>query len=70
MHDARHTFAVRAIRAGAPFEFVAAQLGHGSTQMVISVYGRFKPSESEMTDWERIARVQDESMASESAVTG
>ena len=51
---------IRAIRAGDSFEFVATQLGHGSTQMVVSVYGRFKPTEDEMTSWERIASAQDD----------
>lgn len=59
LKDSRHTYAVRAIRAGAPFEVVARQLGHADTTMAVRVYGRFKPSEQEMTDWERIAAVQD-----------
>lgn len=56
----RHTYAVRAIRAGAPFEHVAAQLGHADTTMVVRVDARFRPSESERTDWQRIAALQDE----------
>lgn len=59
LRDSRHTYAVRAIRAGAPFEVVAQQLGHADTTMVVRVYGRFKPSEQEMTAWERIAAAQD-----------
>lgn len=59
LKDSRHTYAVRAIRAGASFEVVARQLGHVDTTMVVKVYGRFKPTEQEMTDWERIATVQD-----------
>lgn len=59
LHDARHTYAVRAIRGGAPFEFVARQLGHADTTMVVRVYGRFKPSEEEMRGWERIAAAQE-----------
>ena len=59
LHDARHTYAVRAIRAGAPFEVVAQQLGHSNTSMVTKVYGRFKPKEQEFRDWERIANLQD-----------
>lgn len=59
LKDARHTYAVRAIRAGAPFEVVAQQLGHTDTTMVVRVYGRFKPTEQEMTEWERIAAAQD-----------
>ena len=45
--------------AGAPFEVVAAQLGHANISMVVKVYGRFRPNEDEMTRWERIAEVQD-----------
>jgi integrase len=59
MHDARHSYAVRAIRAGAPLEHVARQLGHADTQMVVKVYGRYKPNESERHEWERIAALQD-----------
>ena len=60
LKDSRHTYAVRAIRAGAPFEHVAAQLGHIDTTMVVRVYARFRPSEAERTDWQRIATIQDE----------
>ncbi len=59
LRDSRHTYAVRAIRAGASFEAVAQQLGHTDTTMVIRVYGRFKPTQSEMSDWHRIAQAQD-----------
>lgn len=59
LKDSRHTYAVRAIRAGASFEVVARQLGHADTTMVVRVYGRFKPTEQEMTAWERIAAAQD-----------
>jgi integrase len=59
LKDSRHTYAVRAIRAGASFEVVARQLGHVDTTMVVKVYARFKPTEQEMTDWERIASAQD-----------
>ncbi|MGH7483974.1 MAG: tyrosine-type recombinase/integrase [bacterium] len=59
LKDSRHTYAVRAIRAGAPFEVVAGQLGHADTTMVVKVYGRFKPTEQEMTQWERVAAIQD-----------
>jgi integrase len=63
MHDARHSYAVRAIRAGAPLEHVARQLGHADTQMVVKVYGRYKPNETERREWERIAALQDEERA-------
>ncbi len=70
LHDGRHTFAVRAIRAGASFEFVAQQLGHANTVMVVRVYGRFKPTEEEVRSWERIAALQDEQRANEKAPAG
>jgi integrase len=59
LRDARHTFAVRAIRAGAPFEVVAQQLGHTDTSMVVRVYGRFRPSAEELRSWHRVAVQQD-----------
>lgn len=63
MHDARHSYAVRAIKAGASLEHVARQLGHADTQMVVKVYGRYKPSETERREWERIAELQDAARA-------
>ena len=63
LHDARHTYAVRAIKAGAPFEHVAAQLGHADTTMVVKVYGRYKPSAEERRAWEQIAAAQDAARA-------
>jgi integrase len=65
LKDSRHTYAVRAIRAGAPFEVVARQLGHADTTMVVRVYGRFRPTEQEMTAWERIAAAQDATRAAQ-----
>lgn len=59
LRDSRHTYAVRAIRAGASFEAVARQLGHANTAMVSHVYGRYEPTEKERRDWHRIAEAQD-----------
>ena len=59
LRDARHTYAVRAVRAGAPFEAVAQQLGHADTTMVVRVYARFKPTSDDLHDWHRIAKAQD-----------
>ena len=61
LKDSRHTYAVRAIRAGASFEVVARQLGHADISMAVKVYGRFKPNEQEISEWERIASAQDAS---------
>ena len=59
LRDARHTFAVRAIRAGASFEVVARLLGHVNTTMVAQVYGRFVPSDREMREWQGRAAERD-----------
>jgi integrase len=67
LRDTRHSYAVRAIRAGASFEVVSQQLGHANTTMVVSVYGRFRPSEQERSDWERVAEVQDAERAKNEA---
>jgi len=63
LKDSRHTYAVRAIRAGASFEVVARQLGHANTAMAVKVYARFQPTEQEMTGWEKIAAMQDKHQA-------
>lgn len=63
LRDSRHTYAVRAIRAGASFEAVARQLGHANTAMVAQVYGRFEPTERERRDWHSIAVLQDAARA-------
>lgn len=60
MRDQRHTFAVRAIRAGTPAELVARQLGHANAVLVHKVYGRFSPSQEERAKWELIATAQDQ----------
>lgn len=60
MRDQRHTYAVRAIRAGTPAELVARQLGHVNAVLVHRVYGRFAPSQDERAKWEKIADAQDQ----------
>jgi integrase len=37
LHDARHHWAVRMARAGAPIELIARQLGHRDVAMVAKV---------------------------------
>ena len=59
MRDQRHTYAVRAIRAGTPGELVARQLGHRDAVLVHKVYGRFIPNSAEREKWELIAAAQD-----------
>lgn len=39
LHDARHHWAVRAIRSGWPIELVARQLGHADGTLALKVYG-------------------------------
>jgi hypothetical protein len=59
VHDARHFYAIRAVRAGTPYELVARELGHADVQMVARVYGRFAPRSDERDRWERIAAEHD-----------
>jgi integrase len=59
MRDQRHTYAVRAIRAGTPAELVARQLGHANAVLVHKVYGRFSPDSEEREKWELIATARD-----------
>jgi integrase len=58
MHDARHSWAVRARRAGVDFEVIAGQLGHEGITQVVSVYARFRPTEREM-EWRDDAPAMD-----------
>jgi hypothetical protein len=55
VHDARHFYAIRAVRAGTPYELVARQLGHVDVAMVARIYGRYAPRSDERDRWERIA---------------
>lgn len=59
MRDARHTFAVRKIRAGVPPEVVARELGHANSVLVAKVYGRFQPRQEERDKWEKVATAAD-----------
>jgi integrase len=59
MRDGRHTYAVRAVRAGTPPEVVATQLGHVDATLVNKVYGRYKPNSAERDHWERMATERD-----------
>jgi len=54
LHDSRHHWAVRMVRAGMPLELVARQLGHKDVVMVARVYGRFVPTSQERDRWEAI----------------
>lgn len=63
MRDHRHTYAVRAIRAGTPADLVARQLGHANPTLVLTVYGRFQPSQQERDRWEKAAAAMDAQQA-------
>lgn len=47
-HAARHTFAVRHIKEGREEWWVANNLGHGDTNMVRKVYGKFRPKATDL----------------------
>jgi hypothetical protein len=66
--DARHSYAVRAIRSGVPAEVVARQLGHANAVLVHRLYGRFAPSQHERDRWEQVASAAAADRAAESAV--
>jgi len=70
LHDSRHFYAIRAIRAGTPYELVARQLGHADIAMVAKVYGRFAPRSDERDRWEKIAAAQDEKTKEMGALAG
>lgn len=55
LHNARHHWAVRALRAGTPVQVVQLQLGHSSSTITLQTYGRFLPSAADRDHWERQA---------------
>jgi integrase len=55
VHDARHTYAVLLMKAGAPAEVAARQLGHANTKMVMQVYGKFRATVEDSAHWHRLA---------------
>jgi integrase len=59
LRDARHTYTVRAVKAGTPFEVIAQQLGLKNAIMIHKVYGKYAPRQDERAKWERIAAAQD-----------
>jgi integrase len=60
MKNARHHWAVRMIRSGAPVRIVQDQLGHSTPLLTLSIYGRFRPTEVEMDEWEQTATARDD----------
>ena len=65
MRDHRHTYAVRAVKAGTPIGVVARQLGHVNGVLVLKVYGQHVPDEGARDKWERIAVAMDEAKKAE-----
>lgn len=69
--DQRHSWAVRAVRAGMPAELVARQLGLSGPARVLELYGRFAPERAELDRWEQLATAQDaERCATEKVALG
>jgi integrase len=42
MHDSRHSFAVRCMKAGIDPQFIANNLGHRDATMVLRIYGKYR----------------------------
>lgn len=57
--DARHTYAVRMVKAGTPALQVSKQLGHADSTMVSKVYGLYEPTHEDRAHWEAIAAARD-----------
>lgn len=55
LKNARHHWAVRQLRAGAPIKLVQEQLGHASPKLTLDTYGQFRPSGQDRDRWERAA---------------
>jgi integrase len=68
--DQRHSFTVRAARAGTPAELIARQLGHANAVLVLKVYGRFMPSQQDRDRWELLAAAKDAEAAKLPAGSG
>jgi integrase len=48
LHDWRHSFATRELRAGRSLQFVSQMLGHANTLLVQKVYGKYVLTEAEV----------------------
>lgn len=70
LHDARHHWAVRAVRAGTPIELVARQLGHADGTLALRVYGRFVPTTTDRQHWEREASKKEGTLTTELTTGG
>lgn len=52
VHDARHHWAVRGVKAGMPLELVSRQLGHANAVMCLRIYGRWIPTRADRQAWD------------------
>jgi len=52
MHDARHSFAVRWMKAGHDPQLIANNLGHRDASMVLRIYGKYRPKAA---DYRRVS---------------
>lgn len=52
MHDARHSFAVRWMKAGLDPQLIANNLGHRDASMVLRIYGKYRPKAA---DYRRVS---------------
>ena len=59
LRDARHSHAVWMMRAGAPPQAIADQLGHANPQLVLKVYGKYRRDRGETRIWHRRAAEMD-----------
>lgn len=48
LHDARHSYAVRLMKAGEEPQIIANNLGHKDTVMLWRVYGKYRPTAHEL----------------------
>jgi integrase len=55
MKNARHHWAVRMLRSGAPVAVVQRQLGHATAKLTLDTYGQFLPLGADRDRWEQVA---------------
>lgn len=60
LYNARHHWAVRQLRAGAPVRVVQFQLGHSTPMLTLDTYGAFIPQGTDRDHWEAEATKLDE----------
>ena len=48
LHDCRHSYAVRKMKAGIEPQLIANNLGHANATMVLKIYGKYRPTAAEI----------------------